>query len=128
MKKKIIAKQDIFDLLRGTIVAVIVSLILVLIFALLVNLIDIGQKVIVPVNQAIKIISIFIGCFIGIKNRQQGVIKGALIGLFYTFLSIFIFGIISKEISFKLINLVDMAFGIAAGIVSGILSVNLRKQ
>lgn len=127
MKKNIIEKQDIFDLLRGTIVAVIVSLILVLIFALIVNLVEIGNNVIIPVNQAIKIISIFIGCFIGIKNRHQGVIKGALIGLFYTFLSIFIFGIISKEISLKLINLVDIAFGIVAGIVSGILSVNLRK-
>lgn len=127
MKKNIVEKQDIFDLLRGTIVAVIVSLILVLIFALIVNLVDVGEKIIIPINQAIKIISIFIGCFIGIKNRHQGVIKGALIGLFYTFLSIFVFGIISKEINFKLINLVDVGFGIVSGIVSGILSVNLRK-
>lgn len=127
MNKKIIEKQDIFDLLRGTIVAVIVSLILVLIFALIVNLIKISDQVIVPVNQAIKIVSIFIGCFIGIKNRHQGVIKGALIGLLYTFISIFVFGIISKEVNFKLINLIDVGFGIVAGIVSGILSVNLRK-
>ncbi|HOO23278.1 MAG TPA: TIGR04086 family membrane protein [Clostridia bacterium] len=128
MKKRIVEKQDIFDLLRGTIVAVIVSLVLVLIFALIVNLVDVSEKVIIPVNQAIKIISIFIGCFIGIRNRHQGIVKGGLIGLLYTFLSIFIFGIISKEVSFKLINLVDVAFGIVAGIVSGILSVNFRKS
>lgn len=128
MKKINIEKQDIFDLLRGTIVAVIVSLILVLIFALIVNLVEIGDNIVMPVNQAIKIISVFIGCFIGIKNRHHGVIKGALIGLLYTFLSIFVFGIISKEIDFQLINLIDVGFGIVAGIVSGILSVNLRKQ
>lgn len=127
MKKISVQKQDIIDLLRGTIIAVIVSLILVLIFALIVNLVDVGENIIVPVNQVIKIISVFTGCFIGIKNRSKGVVKGALIGLLYTVLSIFVFGIISKEINFKLMNLIDAAFGIVAGIVSGILSVNLKK-
>jgi putative membrane protein (TIGR04086 family) len=127
MKKIRIDKQDIFDLLRGTVIAVIVSLIMVLIFALIVNLASIGDNVIMPVNQAIKIISIFVGCFIGIKNRHKGVIKGAIIGLLYTFLSIFIFGIISQNVNMELIDFIDVAFGIVAGIVSGILSVNLRK-
>lgn len=128
MKNLNINKHFFLDIIRTTIIAVIISLVLVLVFALIVNLVEVGEKVILPVNQAIKVISILASCFVGFKENKQGAFKGALSGLCYTLLSVLVFGLISKEISFNLMKLIDVALGIVAGAISGILSVNIRKK
>ena len=128
MKNSNINKHFFLDIVRTTIIAVIISLVLVLVFALIVNLVEVGEKVILPVNQAIKVISILASCFVGFKENKQGAFKGALSGLCYTLLSVLVFGLISKEISFNLMKLIDVALGIVAGAISGILSVNIRKK
>ena len=128
MKNSNINKHFFLDIIRTTIIAVIISLVLVLVFALIVNLVEVGEKVILPVNQAIKVISILASCFVGFKENKQGAFKGALSGLCYTLLSVLVFGLISKEISFNLMKLIDVALGIVAGAISGILSVNIRKK
>ncbi len=128
MKNSNINRHFFLDIIRTTIIAVIISLVLVLVFALIVNLVEVGEKVILPVNQAIKVISILASCFVGFKENKQGAFKGALSGLCYTLLSVLVFGLISKEISFNLMKLIDVALGIVAGAISGILSVNIRKK
>ena len=127
MKKLSIKKENIFDIIRGTIFAILLSLTLVLILALVVNFVDMGDKIIMPINQAIKIVSIFLGIMFGIKHAESGALKGGIIGVLYTFLSIFIFGIISKNIDFSWNNLIDVGLGIIAGIISGIICVNIKK-
>lgn len=128
MNKIPVNKSSIFDIIRTTVVSVIISLVLVLAFALLVNLVNIGDNVITPVNHVIKILSILIGCFIGFKENRQGALKGAIAGLFYTLLSILVFGIISHSVKFNVMSLIDLTLGIVAGTVSGILAVNLKKR
>lgn len=128
MKKLSLNKHFFFDLIRSTIVAVIISLVLVLIFALIVNLANVNENIILPVNEAIKVVSLLIGCFIGFKDMRSGVFKGAITGLLYTLLSILVFGIISHSVKFNLLSLVDVALGIIAGAISGILVVNLKKK
>lgn len=128
MKKISINKNFLFDILRATIIAVIVSLVLVLVFSLIVNLVDVNEKIILPINEAIKIISILAGCFIGFKEQRSGAFKGAITGLLYTLLSILIFGIISHSVKINALSLIDIALGIVAGAISGILTVNLKKK
>ena len=128
MKKLSVNKHFFFDLIRSTIVAVIISLVLVLVFALIVNLVDVNENIILPVNEAIKVVSLLIGCFIGFRDMRSGVFKGAITGLLYTLLSILVFGIISHSVKFNLLSLVDVALGIIAGAISGILVVNLKKK
>ncbi|MFA6866131.1 MAG: TIGR04086 family membrane protein [Clostridia bacterium] len=127
MKKINIKKEDIFDLIRGTIFAILLSLTLVLILALIVNFVDMGDKIIIPINQVIKILSVFLGTVLGIKHAKLGALKGGIIGVLYTLLSIFIFGIISKNINLGWNNLIDVALGIVAGVISGIICVNIKK-
>ena len=128
MKKLTFNKKFLFDLLRGTIIAVLVSLALVLIFSLIVNLTDVPDVVIAPVNQAIKVISLLVGALVGFREKRQGAFKGAICGLAYTFLSILIFGLISNNIRFNAMSLIDVALGIVIGAISGILSVNVGKR
>lgn len=128
MKKLAINKTNIYDLVKACIIAIIISLLSVLILALVVKIFTVDSKVIMPINQTIKIISILGGCFFGFSGREKGALKGGIVGVFYTVLSILVFGIVEKSVSFKNFNWLDLIAGIIAGIVSGILAVNLRKQ
>lgn len=127
MKKIAINKNNLIDVLKACIIAVIISLLFVLILALCVKLFTIEAKVILPINQAIKIISIFGGCFFGFKCRENGAIKGGIVGIFYTLVAILVFGIVENSISFSAFNWYDLLAGVIAGIISGILAVNIRK-
>ncbi len=128
MKKLAINKDSVIDVSRGCIISVIISLIFVLILALITKLFTIDAKVIMPINQVIKILSIFGGCFFGFKQKEKGAIKGGIVGVFYVLLSILVFGIVEKSISFKNFNWFDLIAGIIAGIISGILAVNIKKD
>lgn len=127
MKKIAINKNSLFDVLRTTLVAVIISLVMVLVFSLIINFVSINNNIIMAINQAIKVFSILIACFIGIKDKRQGVLKGALSGLLFTLLAILVFSIVSRSITFSSLNLIDIALGIVAGGISGVLAVNLKK-
>ena len=128
MKKISVNKTFIFDLVRSTIIAVIISLLCVLVFALIVNLADVGEKVITPINTIIKIVSVFVGCIVGFKDKSKGAIKGALSGLLYTLLAILIFGIISHSVKISALNLLDIGIGIIAGTISGLIAVNIGRK
>lgn len=127
MKKLAINKLNVLDIVKGCIISVIISLLFVLILALCVKLFTMDAKVIMPINQVIKILSIFGGCFFGFKCREKGAIKGGIVGIFYVILSILVFGIVENAVSFKNFNWFDLIAGIIAGIISGILAVNIRK-
>ena len=128
MKGFAISKDSIFDVIRTTLIATILSLLFVLIFSLILNFVGMGSGVITGVNQGIKILAILLASFAGIKNPKNGILKGALSGLLFTLFSILIFSIISKKLNINALNLIDVAFGIVAGAISGILAVNLKKK
>lgn len=123
-----IKKATVFDIIRGVLLSVVISLIGVLILALIVKLTSIGNEVILPINQVLKILSILLGCILGIKEKEKGALKGSIIGLFYSLLSIFVFLILNKSLSGSSINYIDIVAGIAAGALSGIIAVNFRKK
>jgi putative membrane protein, TIGR04086 family/integral membrane protein, TIGR04097 family len=121
-------KETIFDVIRGTLIAVISALLGVLILAIVIKFTGIGDSVILPINQALKILSVLIGCVVGIKDKTKGAIKGGIIGLLFTAIAIFVFLIINKTLEANSINAIDFIAGIAAGVVSGIIAVNFKKK
>ena len=90
---------------------------------------DISEEVIKPVNQIIKIVSVLIGAYIGMKGcREMGLITGFFIGLFYTIVSFVVFSLLNGSFCFRSSLINDVIFGGIAGAISGILAVNLRKR
>ena len=128
MKKLSINKTYVLDTVKACIIAVIISLLFVLVLALVVKIFTIDSKIIMPINQVIKIVSILGGCFFGFKSREKGAIKGGIVGIFYTLLSMLIFGIVENSISFSNFNWYDLLTGVVAGIILGIFAVNIRKN
>lgn len=114
------------DVLRATLYALALSIILVLVLAILIKFAGIGSTAVMYINQAIKAISIFVGALFGIKCINMGAVKGAAAGLLYTLLSFLVFKLLAGQ-EFAL-SLFDLLFGVIIGIASGIITVNIKKK
>lgn len=113
--------------IKGTIIAVIVTLIGILIFAWIVKCAILGESVIKAVNQFIKIISIFLGCVFSISNKQ-GLLRGIAIGVSSTVITYLLFSLFVGEISFDYHFYLDLVFGLILGALSGIIAVNVKDR
>lgn len=114
--------------LKGSLISLSISLVLVLVFAFLLKFTNIPESIIYPVNQVIKGVSVFAGVFIGLKkSRQLGLASGLIIGLVYTILAFLIFSVLSGSFSMDLTFLTDIIFGGVIGAICGIICVNIKK-
>lgn len=120
-------KNDVIDVLKAVLFATLISLGLVLIFALIIKFASLPNNVILPVNIAIKIVSLFAGILIGFKNTQNGLIKGVISGLVYMLFTFLIFAALNafKDVKFSWIDLLTLPI---AGGISGIVAVNIKGR
>lgn len=117
------------SILTGTLTALCLSLILVLVFAFLLKFTNIPESAIKPINQVIKGASVFIGVFIGLKKlKELGLVCGLLIGFIYTILAFLIFSILSGSFALDITLLTDIIFGSIIGSICGIICVNIKKS
>lgn len=119
-------KAAVFDVVKCVIFSLLFSMVLVLILALISKAAALSDKSVVYINQAIKVVSLLAGVFLGLKSRRGGLVLGAIVGLLYTVFSFLIFALISRELSFENITVFDFLIGIVAGILSGVLTVNVK--
>ena len=127
MKNKENFVLDLKDTIRGVLLSLLFSLLLVLVFALIIRWADLDEKTIVPVNYAIKFLSLFLGVMIGFKNRKNGILKGAIVGLIFILLTFLIFSAMNgfKDVKF---NWLDLAFLPLGGAIIGVIRVNLPER
>ena len=120
-------KPDVLDVLKAVLFATLISLALVLIEAIIIKFSSIPLSAIMPMNIAIKLVSIFVGCIIGFKNKQNGILKGVIAGLIYMLLTFFIFAALNafKDVKFSWIDLITLPI---AGALSGIVAVNIKSK
>lgn len=127
MEKAKNLKTDVTDVLKAVLFATLISLAMVLIFAIVIRFANVENKVIMPVNIAIKILSLLIGVMLAFKNQQNGLVKGAISGLVYMLFTFLIFSALTafKDVSFSWIDLITLPI---AGAISGIITVNLKAR
>ena len=111
---------------KGVFLSVIITLVFVAVFALIIKLTSASVSVIKPVNQFIKVLSVFLGCFFSLKG-DKGYLKGILVGIFAVVITYLLFALIGGGVSFKFSFLIDILFCAVVGMISGILTVNLKK-
>lgn len=127
MEKVKNVKCDITDTIKAVLFATLISLALVLIFALIIKFASLDNNVIMPTNIAIKIVSLLIGILLGFKNPQNGLIKGFVTGLLFMLFTFLIFAALNafKDVKFSWIDLITLPI---AGALSGILTVNIKAR
>ena len=107
--------------------SVVFTLAAVLVFALVIKLFSLGSAVIMPVNQVIKYLAIFLGCFFCIRTDKR-IAKGAVSGFCVAVLTYFIFAAIAGSISFGWANIIDFICGALAGAISGAIAGLVRSK
>jgi len=121
--------ENIFlTILKGGIIAVAITLVFILIFALIIKFFTISNSVIFPINQVIKVVSLFIAMLIVTKGqKERGLVKGMLLGLVYFLVSFIIFSILQQSFSIEMNNVYDMLLTSLMGGIVGLISVHISK-
>lgn len=115
--------------IKGSLWAVSISLIAILLFAVIIRFTNLSDSFIMPINQVIKIFSILIGCLMATKlNPQKGLKMGFFIGLIYSVLAYLIFSILSTSFSFSMTTIIDLVFASLIGAICGVFAVNVANK
>ena len=121
------SKTFLTSVLKATALSLICSLSGILIFALIVKIATLSGGTIKTVNQFIKVMAVFIGCFFSVKGTL-GIVKGAISGALCTLLLYAVFALMSGSSVFSVETLADLAFTAVVGGISGVIAVNVRGK
>lgn len=117
------------NILKGSLVSLAISLVLILIFAFFIKYVAVPENAIKPINQVIKGISLLVGTFIALKkSSQMGLVSGLLIGLSYIILAFIVFSILDGNFEFSKTLVNDLLFGGIIGGICGVIAVNFKKK
>lgn len=119
--------KNIMRVVRGSIIAIFISLILLFIFAMLLTYTNIAENTINPVIIVISGISILIGSGIStLKIRKNGLLNGGLVGLIYIATIYLLSALTGSGFGVNINTIIMMAVSVISGMIGGIIGVNLK--
>lgn len=124
--KKLFKENLITDFLKGIIVAMLLSLALVVVFALCIKWFVLDESWIVPITLLIKGVSVLIGALVAVCGDSRGLLKGASFGAIYIIFAFFVFSILAGTFEMGISLLLDIAFASLLGAIVGIFKVNKK--
>ena len=114
-------------IIKGTVISIILSLILLTIYAALLSYTSISESTMVPVIITITGISILIGSSISsIHIKKQGMLNGALVGLIYMLTIYILSSIVLSSFELTMNSIIMILVGIGTGMVGGVIGVNMK--
>ena len=119
--------KNIIKILSGSILAIILTLIFLTLYAAILSCTNISETTIIPVVLTITGISILIGSSISSINiKKHGMLNGGLVGVIYI-LSIYIMSsIVTGKLNIDANSMIMILVAIITGMVGGIIGVNLK--
>lgn len=119
--------KTIKNIIKGTGIALITTVILLLIFSIILTYTNIDEKVINPVIMIVTAISILLGSSLGnIRIKKNGLINGGIIGAIYIITIYLISSILNWKFSLNIQSIFMILIAIVFGILGGILGVNRK--
>ena len=119
--------KTIKNIMKGTGIALITTVLLLLIFSIILTYTNIDEKVINPVIMIVTAISILLGSSLGnIKIKKNGLINGGRIGAIYIITIYLISSILNWKFSLNIQSIFMIIIAIVFGILGGILGVNRK--
>ncbi len=120
-------KANIIRIIKGSITAIVITLILLFIFSIILTYTSIKESAMSPVVIVITAVSILIGSSIStLKIKKMGLVNGALVGLIYILTIYVISSITGLGFALQLQTIIMMLAAIGAGMIGGIIGVNLK--
>lgn len=119
-------KEDVFSVVKGVLLALGVSLLLAVVFAVVLHTASWDERIIYPVNQIIKVIAVMVGVLVFIRG-ERGWLRGGIVGLLFTALSYLAFSAVGGDFSLSWLIFLELGVAFLTGALSGSLAVNLRR-
>ena len=124
-----IAGSNMLKIIKGSIIAIMLSLVLLLIFALLLAYTNVPESIISPVIIVISAISILVGSFMSsIKIKKQGIVNGGIVGGIYMAVLYLLSSMVQNDFGVNSYAIIMIAASILAGCFGGILGVNMKRK
>lgn len=118
---------NLIRIVKGSIASIIITLLLLFIFAILLTYTSLQESIISPVVIVITAISILIGSSIStLKIKKNGLLNGALVGIIYIFTIYLISSITGSGFDCNINSIIMIISSIIAGMLGGIIGVNLN--
>ncbi len=122
-------KKKILCIVKGCTFSIVLSIILLTIYALLLVNTTISESTMMPVVLTITGVSILIGGTVSARKlRKNGLIYGGIVGLVYVITLYLASSISMVGFSLSINSFVMLAVGGIAGVIGGIIGVNLSAK
>ncbi len=128
MEKSLKRTSAAWEFVKTLIIAIIFTMLLVLIFAIIVRFCSVESKYIPIVNQVIKCLSIVSAILLCFSKRPNGWLRGFLFGVVYALAAFLVFSTFSGKFDFGIKLLNDCVLGGVTGLIGGIIAVNVKKE
>ncbi len=126
-KMQVKENNTISRIVKGIGISLVITIISLIIFAIILTYTSVGENVIKPVTMLITAISILVGSSIeNTKIKKNGLMNGAIIGLFYTLVIYIMSSILNWKFSINAQSIIMAIIGIVFGILGGIIGVNKK--
>lgn len=128
MKKESNKNSNFINVARGSIIAITITLVCLVIFSVILANTEVAESTINPVIILVTAVSIFVGSIMSVSRiSKRGIINGGIVGMIY-FLAIYILsGIVNSNFSINISGIILIICGILAGMLGGIVGVNIKK-
>jgi len=126
MSNAAVKRSNSGEIIRGGLLSFVFATILVLVFSLIVKLTNMSATAVPIVNQVIKILSVFLGVFFSLKNKEKCWLKGILSALLFAVLSFVVFSLLANSFNWAGFG-IDLAIDAVVGAIAGIIC-GLRKK
>ena len=121
------SSNSLISILKGTILSIFLTLILLIIFALLLTYTNINENTMPAVIIIVTAISILLGSQITTgKIKRNGIINGIIVGSLYIFTLYILSSIITKDFSFSKYSIIMIITSVLIGGIGGIIGVNRK--
>lgn len=119
--------NSVIRILKGSIIAMVATIILLIIFAAILTYTNINEKTMPTVIIVITALSILIGSQIATsKIKRNGILNGAIVGLIYIAFLYILSGLVTKNFSLNNYSIIMIVTSILIGGLGGIIGVNRK--
>ena len=116
-------------ILRSIAISYIISIVLIMIYAILLANTSIPESTIPISTFVISLISVFLGSSMSmIKIRENGLLNGAIVGFVYIILLYILSSIFSTGFGINGYSFAMIIFNVLIGMIGGIIGVNMIKE
>lgn len=120
--------KNIVKIIKGSTVAIIITLLGLLIYSVILASTEIGENTINYVVIGISVLSILIGSIISVsKIAKNGMLNGAIVGGIYIVIIYLLSSIINLNFDINSNSIILISFSMVAGMLGGVIGVNIKK-